>query len=157
VGVVTHSLELKIPPPVVALLLGVFMGLVRRAAPSLSFRLPAHGLLVIILVATGFVISISGVVTFRQARTTVNPTRPELSSCVVTWGVYSITRNPMYLGLLMILTGWAIFLSNALALLFLPLFVLYINRFQIKPEERALTAIFGQDYLAYQGRVRRWI
>ena len=81
----------------------------------------------------------------------------QFSSCVVTWGVYSITRNPMYLGLLMILTGWAIFLSNALALLFLPLFVLYINRFQIKPEERALTAIFGQDYLAYQGRVRRWI
>src|SRR5438093_7587409 len=152
-----HSLELKIPPPVVALLLCVFMWLVRRAAPSLSFMLPAHGLLVIILVVAGFVISISGVVRFRHARTTVNPTRPELSSCLVTWGVYSITRNPMYLGLLMMLSGWAIFLSNSLAFLFLPVYVFYINRFQIKPEERTLTALFGQDYLAYQGRVRRWI
>jgi len=152
-----RSLELKIPPPAVALLMAVFMCLVQRAAPSLTFVLPAHGLLVIILVAAGFVISISGVVTFRHARTTVNPTKPELSSCLVTGRVYSISRNPMYLGLLIILSGWAIFLSNALAFLFLPLFVLYINRFQIKPEERTLTAIFGHDYVAYQDRVRRWI
>jgi protein-S-isoprenylcysteine O-methyltransferase Ste14 len=75
----------------------------------------------------------------------------------VTWGIYAITRNPMYLGGLVILSGWAIFLSNALAFLFLPTYVLYINRFQIKPEERALTALFGQEYVAYQGRVRRWL
>jgi len=63
----------------------------------------------------------------------------------------------MYLGLLTILSGWAVFLSNALAFLFLPAYVLYINRFQIETEERTLTALFGQDYVAYQGRVRRWI
>ena len=75
----------------------------------------------------------------------------------MTWGIYSITRNPMYLGLLTMLSGWAVFLSNALAFLFLPAYVLYINRFQIETEERTLTALFGQDYVAYQGRVRRWI
>src|SRR5438876_6609415 len=102
-----RSLELKIPPPAVALVIAVFMWLVYRAAPSLTLVLPAHGLLVIILVVAGFAISITGVVTFRLARTTVNPTKPELSSSLVTWGVYAITRNPMYLGLLMMLSGWA--------------------------------------------------
>jgi len=153
----SRSLELKIPPPVVTLLIAVVMWLVYRAVPSLTFVLPAHGLLVIILVVAGFSTSISGVVTFRHARTTVNPTKPALSSSLVTWGIYAITRNPMYLGLLMILSGWAIFLSNALAFLFLPVFVLYINRYQIKPEERTLTGLFGEDYVAYQRRVRRWI
>ena len=153
---VVRSLELKIPPPVVALVMAVFIWLVYRTAPSFAFALPPHGLIAILLVATGFVTSILGVVTFRHARTTVNPTKPELSSSLVTWGVYAITRNPMYLGLLMMLSGWAIFLSNVLAFLFLPIFVLYINRFQIKPEERTLTGLFGQNYVAYQGRVRRW-
>ena len=152
-----RSLELKFPPPAVALVIAVFMWLVYRAAPPLTFVFPAHGLFAIILVIAGFVISLLGVLTFRFARTTVNPTKPELSSSLVTWGIYSITRNPMYLGLLTMLSGWAVFLSNALALLFLPVFLFYLNRFQIKPEERTLTAIFGEDYVAYQGRVRRWI
>ena len=152
-----RSLELKVPPPVLALVIAVFVWLVHRAAPSLDFAFPAHNLFAIILVVVGFATSMTGVLTFRHARTTTNPTKPEKSSSLVTWGVYSITRNPMYLGLFMILGGWAIFLSNVLAFLFLPVFVLYINRFQIKPEERTLTGLFGQDYVAYQGRVRRWI
>src|SRR5262249_35220568 len=145
------------PPPAVALVVAVFMWLIHRALPALDFVTPAEGLLAILLVAVGFTTSMTGVVIFWRARTTTNPTKPELSSALVTWGVYSITRNPMYLGLFLILSGWAIFLSNALAFLFLPVFVLYINRFQIKPEERTLTALFGQDYVAYRGRVRRWI
>ena len=76
---------------------------------------------------------------------------------MVTWGVYALSRNPMYLGGLIMLLGWAVFLSNALAFLLLPGYVLYINRFQIAPEERALTALFGQQYAAYQVRVRRWL
>jgi protein-S-isoprenylcysteine O-methyltransferase Ste14 len=95
-------------------------------------------------------------VTFRQAKTTVNPLKPHASS-LVTWGVYAISRNPMYLGGLIMLLGWAIFLSNALAFLFLPIYVLYLNRFQITPEERVLTSLFGQTYVAYQARARRWL
>ena len=104
--------------------MAVFMWLLSRAAPSLHFELPAHNWLAVGLVVAGFVIGISGVVTFRKAKTTVNPLRPHASS-LVTWGVYAISRNPMYLGGLTMLLGWAILLSNALAFVFLPVYVLY--------------------------------
>jgi protein-S-isoprenylcysteine O-methyltransferase Ste14 len=151
------DLELKVPPPIVLLVLAILMWVIHRIVPALDFALPAHGVLAILLAAVGFITGISGVVTFRRAKTTVDPTKPQSSSSLVTWGIYAITRNPMYLGGLVILSGWAIYLSNALAFLFLPAYVLYINRFQIRPEERALTALFGQEYVAYQGRVRRWL
>ena len=138
------------------LVIGVFMWLVSRAAPSLHFEVPAHNWLAIVLVSVGFLTGISGVVTFRRAKTTVDPTKPRASS-LVTWGVYAISRNPMYLGGLIMLLGWAVFLSNALAFLFLPVYVLYINRFQIAPEERALKSLFGETYVAYQARARRWL
>jgi protein-S-isoprenylcysteine O-methyltransferase Ste14 len=150
------SLESKVPPPAVVLVIGVFMWLVSRAAPSLHFDVPAHNWLAIVLVSVGFVTGISGVVTFRIAKTTVDPTKPRASS-LVTWGVYAISRNPMYLGGLIMLLGWAVFWSNALAFLFLPVYVLYIDRFQIAPEERVLTSLFGEAYVAYQARARRWL
>jgi protein-S-isoprenylcysteine O-methyltransferase Ste14 len=150
------SLESKVPPPAVVLVIGVFMWLVSRAAQSLHFDVPAHNWLAVVLVLAGFVTGTSGVVTFRQAKTTVNPLKPHASS-LVTSGFYAISRNPMYLGGLIMLLGWAILLSNALAFLFLPLYVLYINRFQIAPEERVLTSLFGETYVAYQARARRWL
>jgi len=150
-------LELKVPPPAVAFVTAILMWLVSRAAPALAFVFPASDLLAVGLAAVGPMIAISGVVTFRRARTTLNPTKPESSSSLVSWGIYRVTRNPMYLGLLLVLTGWAIFLSNSLAFLFLPAFVIYINRFQIVPEEQALTSLFAQEFVAYQSRVRRWL
>jgi len=150
------SLESKVPPPAVVLAMAVFMWLTARAAPSLHVDLAVHNGLALILVSAGFVTGISGVATFRKARTTVNPLKPHASS-LVTWGVYAISRNPMYLGGLIMLLGWAVFLSNPLALLFLPAYVLYLNRFQITPEERVLTSLFGETYAAYQVRARRWL
>lgn len=150
------SLESKIPPPAVVLVLGGLMWLVSRAAPSFQFAVPGRSWVAVGLVSAGFLIGITGVVTFRRAKTTVDPTKPRASS-LVTWGVYSISRNPMYLGGLVMLLGWALFLSNALTALFLPVYILYINRFQIAPEERALTGLFGATYAAYQGRARRWL
>ncbi len=79
------------------------------------------------------------------------------ASSLVTSGVYTISRNPMYLGGLIMLLGWGILLSNAPALVCLPVYVLYINRFQIEPEERALTLLFGPAYTAYTARARRWL
>jgi protein-S-isoprenylcysteine O-methyltransferase Ste14 len=152
-----RTLELKIPPPLVALVIAVQMWLLSLLAPALGFTIPAHTLVVIIFAAAGIAFSIAGVATFARAKTTVNPTTPEASSSLVNWGVYSLTRNPMYLGLLLVLTAWAIFLANPLPFLFLPLYMLYINRFQIQPEERALTSLFGREFTAYQSRVRRWI
>jgi protein-S-isoprenylcysteine O-methyltransferase Ste14 len=150
------SLESKVPPPAVVLVIGVFMWLVSRAAPSLHFDVPAHNWLAIVLVSVGFLTGIAGVVTFRRAKTTVDPMKPRASS-LVTWGVYAISRNPMYLGGLIMLLGWAIFLSNPLAFVFLPVYVLYLNRFQIAPEERVLTSLFGETYVTYQARARRWL
>jgi protein-S-isoprenylcysteine O-methyltransferase Ste14 len=150
------SLESKVPPPAVVLVMAVFMWLISQAAPPLHFNLPARRWLAGVLVSTGFLTGISGVVTFLKAKTTVDPTKPRASS-LVTWGVYAISRNPMYLGGLIMLLGWAFFLSNALAFVFLPVYVFYISRFQIAPEERALTSLFGETYVAYQARVRRWL
>jgi len=132
------------------------MWLLSRATPSLHVDVPWHSALAVALVSAGFITGMTGVVTFRKARTTVNPTKPHASS-LVTSGVYAISRNPMYLGGLTMLLGWAIFLSNPLAFLFLPVYVLYLNRFQIAPEERVLTSLFGQTYVTYQARARRWL
>jgi protein-S-isoprenylcysteine O-methyltransferase Ste14 len=152
-----RSLELKIPPPAVALITALLMWLVSRLSPTLGFVFPARKVFALGLAAIGVSIAISGALTFRRAHTTINPMKPESSSALVNWGVYKVTRNPMYLGLLLVLTGWAIFLSNPLAFLFPPAFVLYLNLFQIAQEERALTALFGQAFVAYQSRVRRWL
>jgi len=135
----------------------ILMWLASRGSPTLAFVLPTGNLLAVGLAVIGLIVAISGVVTFRRARTTLNPTKPEDSSSLVSWGIYKITRNPMYLGLLLQLTAWAIFLSNWIAVLFLPVFVVYINRFQIVPEEQALTSLFAREFVAYQSRVRRWL
>ena len=150
------SLESRVPPPMVVLVMAVLMWLISRATPLLHFDVPAHKWVAAVLVSVGFVTGMSGVMTFLNAKTTVNPMTPHASS-MVTWGIYALSRNPMYLGGLVMLLGWAVFLSNALAFSLLPAYVLYINRFQIAPEERALAALFGQSYTAYQVRVRRWL
>jgi protein-S-isoprenylcysteine O-methyltransferase Ste14 len=150
-------LELKVPPPAVALLFGLLMWL----APSLvapvevpsAFRVGAP----LVLASVGLVFGIAGMVSFWRAKTTMNPTKPAATSSLVTSGAFRFTRNPMYLSLLLYLLAWAVYLSNWLALLFVPVFVLYIDQFQIKPEERALSSLFGPEYAAYKGRVRRWL
>ena len=149
-------LESRVPPPIVVLVMALLMWLVSLAAPTLHLDVPAHTSLAVVLVVAGFFTGLSGVVTFRKAKTTTDPTKPHAST-LVTWGVYTMTRNPMYLGGLIMLFGWTIFLSNVLPLVFLPVYVLYINRFQIAPEERALTSLFGEAFTTYRGRVRRWL
>jgi len=106
---------------------------------------------------TGIAIAIAGVVEFRRAQTTVNPLKPQATSRLVTSGIYRFTRNPMYLGFCMGLVASAVFLSSAWALLGPLAFVVYITRFQIAPEERALAGLFGDAFTDYQGRVRRWV
>ncbi len=152
-----HALELKIPPPAVALIAGTLMWLAARAAPAARIDIPFSAAICCALVALGVAVALAGLVAFRRAGTTVSPTRPERAVTVVADGIYAHTRNPMYLGLLFVLTAWAVRLANPMAVLVLPAFVLYINRFQIVPEEHALHARFGSDYQAYRARVRRWL
>jgi protein-S-isoprenylcysteine O-methyltransferase Ste14 len=100
---------------------------------------------------------LAGVIEFRRAKTTVNPLTPEASSMVVRSGIYRYSRNPMYLGMLLGLGGLATLLANPFNLMLLPLFVLFLNQFQIIPEENALIDKFGQDFRDYQAQVRRWL
>ena len=150
-------LELRVPPPVVALLMAGLGWLASWATPTLGFVLPHQSLIALTSFVAGACVSLLGVASFRRARTTVNPLKPEKASALVMSGIYRYTRNPMYLGLLLVLTGWAFFLANPLAFLFLPAFILYMNRFQIAPEERVLVSLFGQEFTAYRSEVRRWL
>ncbi|MDH4086942.1 MAG: isoprenylcysteine carboxylmethyltransferase family protein [Nitrospira sp.] len=150
-----NRLDLKIPPVVTGAVTAISMWLVSRTLPTLAFaplRVVAAGLGLV-----GAAITALAMLSFWRARTTVNPLKPSSTSFLVTSGIYRFTRNPMYLGLLFVLVGWALYLANVLSCLFLPAFILYMIRFQIKPEERALTARFGREYLEYASRVHRWI
>jgi protein-S-isoprenylcysteine O-methyltransferase Ste14 len=102
-------------------------------------------------------IVIAAIISFRRALTTVNPLVPERASALIVSGVYRLSRNPMYLGMALILFGWAILLANALALTLVPVFVAWIDRFQIAPEEEALALRFGADFAAYKASTRRWV
>ena len=152
-----QGLELKVPPLALVLLAGGLMWWIAWAAPAFAFAFPARLICAVGAVVIGIAVAGMGIVSFRRAKTTVNPMKPDSSSALVVTGIYRLTRNPMYLGFLWILLGWGIFLSNTLAFLVLPGFVLYMNRFQIEPEERALTRLFGQAFVTYAKQVRRWI
>jgi protein-S-isoprenylcysteine O-methyltransferase Ste14 len=121
--------------------------------------LPANVRLVatITIAVAGVAMAIAGVLGFRRAKTTLNPFKPAATSSLVTSGVYRLTRNPMYVGLAFGLLAWAVFLSSAWSLLGPLVFVLYMTRFQIMPEERVLSGIFGAAYAEYQAKVRRWL
>ena len=151
-----QSLELRIPPPAVAAVAALAMWGIAAAVPH-GTALPARIAGAWIIAALGIAIAVSGVIAFRHARTTINPTKPDASSSLVSGGVFRITRNPMYLGLLLLLFSFAIYLSSVWALPIPVLFAAYIDRFQIAPEERVLSRLFGADYATYKAKVRRWI
>ena len=150
-------LELKIPPVPLALLAGLAMWLLARRVPAWRLDVPWRGTVGLILAMTGIAVVLAGVAAFRRVGTTVSPLQPASASHLVARGIYEHTRNPMYLGLLLILAGWAWYLGNLAAMLVLPFFVAYIHRFQILPEERALAARFGDDFAAYRSATRRWL
>jgi protein-S-isoprenylcysteine O-methyltransferase Ste14 len=151
------TLELKIPPPIIAIFTATAMWFAKDFAPiidlTLSARIIAAG---IVLCLAGY-FGIAGTIAFRRAKTTVNPLKPENSSSLVTSGVYRFTRNPMYVSFTLILVAWMVYLSS-IALIAGPLFfAFYISRFQIQPEERILQGMFGEAFTAYKQRTRRWL
>ncbi len=152
------NLELKIPPPFVLVLCGVVAWAARKVTPTgLVLENPAIHWTAGGMLVGAVVLGTTAIFQFRNARTTVDPTRPENASRLVTNGVFRFTRNPMYLSALLVLGAWAVKLGNAVSLLAVPLFFLYITRFQIEPEERVLRARFGEEYDSYLHRVRRWL
>ncbi|WP_157272046.1 methyltransferase family protein [Azohydromonas aeria] len=151
-----QNLELRIPPVALVIIFAVFMAALAYAVPA-SVQIPAKDLFASVLACAGVLIALAGVLAFRRHKTTVNPFTPEQSSSLVATGIYRFSRNPMYLGFLLVLAGWGVHLANWVSVLLLPAFVAYINRFQIEPEERALAKRFGQQFTAYSQSVRRWL
>ena len=151
------AFENKVPPPRVALAFALSAWGLSLLLPSLRFVLPLHGLWSLAAAVAGLTVATLAMRSFRQAETTIDPLRPERASTLVEDGVYRWTRNPMYVGLTLVLLAWCLWLGNLLSLVMVVLFVAYIDRFQIRPEERALRASMGEAYDAYCKRVRRWL
>ena len=146
-----------VPPPVVVAIVGVVMWAVDRSLElgkvESALQAPVAGVLLVV----GLLLMLVAVASFIAAKTTVNPLRPSRASSLVTTGIFRLSRNPIYLGDLLVLAALAVWLGNVVNLLLLLPFVWYINRFQIIPEERALADRFGASYVAYCSRVRRWL
>jgi protein-S-isoprenylcysteine O-methyltransferase Ste14 len=145
------------PPPLVLVLLGAAMWGLDRSVPALRIESALLKPLALLLIAAGLLLAAAAVVSFIRHKTTVNPLAPSRASHLVTTGVYAYSRNPIYLGDLLLLIALAVWLGNLLNLIVPAVFAVYITRFQIVPEERALARSFGERYTAYCAAVRRWL
>ncbi|WP_201565257.1 isoprenylcysteine carboxylmethyltransferase family protein [Psychrobacter sp. CMS30] len=152
-----NALALKVPPVAQVIITAAAMYGVSKMVPALTFSLNGSTALAVGLGVIGMSLGVMGVTQFKKAQTTPNPQALEKVSSLVTSGIYRYSRNPMYLGLVLILLGWAFYLSHFLAFVLLPVFILYMTRFQIQPEEQMMARKFGKTYQAYLNKVRRWI
>jgi len=150
-------MKTKIPPPIVLLIWVSIMWLIANFTSSWKFIFPAQQTISITLLALGVLIDVTAIVSFLKARTTVNPVSPEKASRLVTTGMFRFSRNPMYLGMLLVLFAWFLYLGSLLNLVAIFLFYLFISTFQIEPEEQAMLKLFGDAYQDYCTKVRRWI
>jgi protein-S-isoprenylcysteine O-methyltransferase Ste14 len=151
------TLELKIPPPIAAVLVGLAMWWTAYVLPAVHLTRPARSMIAGAFAVFGLIVALLAFRAFRQAKTTISPINPEAASSLVTGGIYSHTRNPMYVGLTALLVGWAVWLSVPWVFLGPVGFMLFLTRFQINPEERIMSAKFGRNYDGYRKRVRRWL
>lgn len=152
-----NALETRIPPPLAGLIIGALAWLASTALGPTAIASPVRLTAALALALLGFGITYAGVRAVRRAGTTLNPIKPETTSALVTSGIYRYTRNPMYLGMATWMLAWSAWLGTPVGLIGAPLFMLYMNRFQIGPEERALSKLFGTEFTAYLTRVRRWL
>ena len=151
------SLHRFLPPPVVLVLIALVMWGIARVTPAASLWLPGATTLALIpAIAAGIIMALAAW-QFRAHRTTINPMRPEDSDQLIRTGIYRYSRNSIYLADALLLAAWAIYLANPVAALGVPVFMGLIQRYQIRPEEAALTRRFGAVYTDYMNSVRRWL
>jgi len=150
-------LELRVPPDIVWLVVAAIMWLASTLTPALAVSDLVRVMLACTAFAAGGALIVAARVSLNRAHTTWLPSRPERATALVTTGVFGVSRNPTYLGMWLVLLGWSIVLADPVALLLTTLFVLYVNRFQVAPEERALRQSMGDEYRNYEERVRRWL
>ncbi len=146
-----------IPPPIILLAFGAAMFGVSKFVPLAPFDFPGRVAVGAATALAGLAITAVAVGLFQRARTTINPLTPSKAESLVVEGLYKVTRNPMYLGMLVVLCGLFFIFAEGLNIFLPALFVILLTELQIKPEEKALEEKFGEDYRAYKKRVRRWL
>ena len=151
------SLENRIPPPIILIITLALIYGVSRVDDLIILSAAMRLYVSIGLLLLGLGIMIAGVTSFRKVATTINPLKPETASSLVIGGVFHYTRNPMYLGMLVLAFAAVIKSTSVLSLIVVLGFYLFLTRFQIIPEERAMLKLFGDEFVQYQRRVRRWI
>ncbi|OEE93303.1 protein-S-isoprenylcysteine methyltransferase [Vibrio genomosp. F10 str. 9ZD137] len=151
------NLEQKIPPVILTIIFVGIMYLTNLYLKFTLFDLPFKVEVLLIFFIIGVTFALAGVISFKKHKTTLDPMNTENVSTLVKSGVYRYTRNPMYVGMLMALLGYGFFLSNPINLFITVLFIWYMNKFQIKPEEVFLSSVFGNDYDEYKKSVKRWL
>ncbi|MGB5203998.1 methyltransferase family protein [Eudoraea sp.] len=149
-------MKLKLPPVIVFLIFGSLMYLLAEFLPFGYFDFFGRKYLIRIMLILAVVISCIAFIQFYVARTSADSKNPSKATSLVSNGIYKFSRNPMYLGLLLILLSWALWLANAFNVLLAAGFVSYMNAFQIQPEESTLAGLFGKKYRDYCIKVRRW-
>jgi protein-S-isoprenylcysteine O-methyltransferase Ste14 len=152
-----HLNHLKIPPALIGAGFALIQLVVARQIPRLAVEIETQIPIALFVAAIGFGIAIFGVLSFKKAATTVNPLSPEKTRSLVKSGVYSYSRNPMYLGMMIVLVAWSIYIGNVASTAIVVLFWAYITHFQIKPEEEALNVLFPEDFRDYCQNIRRWL
>ena len=151
-------MKTKIPPPIIMLFFGALIYFEDKYFPiSVSIEFDEQRIVTICNFIVGACIMALGMLEFGKVKTTVDPLRPERSSSLVNSGIFRFTRNPMYLGMVVLLIAWCCKLGDLLGLLIIPFFMWYMTVFQIKPEEEAMQKLFGDEFLNYKNKVRRWL
>ena len=146
---------MKIPPPILVLILVISSFLSSKKIDVI--HIPNQTLTSILILLIGILILIIPISKFIKSKTTIDPIKFKKVNKLVTSGIYKYSRNPMYLGLLLIVISSSIFYLNIYSVTTPMIFYYWINRFQIKREEIFLTEKFGKEYLLYMTRTRRWI
>tara|TARA_B100000941_G_scaffold214334_1_gene157584 strand:- start:1462 stop:1917 length:456 start_codon:yes stop_codon:yes gene_type:complete len=147
-------LNTKIPPPLVTMLC---IGIIYLFEIQIEYSHPNLKTVGIIFLILGLIIIFLAVLKFIKTKTTVDPTRPHKTSNLVITGIYKITRNPMYLGMLFLIIAYAIYNNNIIGCIIIPVFIFYINKFQIEPEEIEMRKKFGESFENYCKKVNRWL
>ena len=148
-------LKNKIPPPIVTLLFAAFIYFSSKWLPNIVFS--GQSIISLFLMTVGFIVLLIAISAFIKFKTTINPLKPEDATFLVTTGIFRLSRNPMYLGLLLLIICLWVKTGAVSGFILVPSFVAYLNYFQIAPEERAMRKLFADSYNAYCLKVRRWI
>ena len=148
-------MKTKISPPVLAVSMIGLVYLSTLLFEPITFDY--QGALSILLVIIGLACALPSFRLFSRHKTTISPFTPSETAVLLTEGMYRYSRNPMYLGLLLLIISSIIWVGSWLGILISLIFISIMNSLQIIPEEDALLEIFGEEYTEYKKKVRRWI